>query len=131
MTIVDNVERNAAEPILSFIYSSRFNRNIGPQLTLSSVSRNPIGLEGEIERDNDKRSADRSSKAPNRCPPGRISRCVRSLPLGAQFAFALPFWLVAWGAILEKLRVGLIRRDLACLLGEIEIGLMQLFMGIV
>ena len=68
------------------------------------------------------------------CPKCAIFSSLSSAPLGAKIAFALPFWLVAWGAILEGVGVGLSRRrrfNLLWLLGGVAIGLIPLFLGIV
>ena len=68
------------------------------------------------------------------CPKCAIFGGIGRAPLSAKIAFALPFWLAAWGAILEGLGVGLSRKrrlSLSWLVGGMAVGLIPFLLGIV
>ena len=74
---------------------------VSPQLSLRSIAGNRIGTESQSKSDQNKNRAYSGSEPGNRCPPGRISGCIRRFPLGAQIGISL---VVALAALLSLAR---------------------------
>lgn len=65
------------------------NGEVATNLRLTGFASNSVGLEGEIDGNEDKQAADPAYPSLPRCPPGRVSGCIRRFPLGAQIGISL------------------------------------------
>ena len=125
-----------------------FGGDIRSELSFCSISGNLIGLSHRFGRfagifdrlpgKNDLPKQQGGSDDPDPdaplCPKCAILGGVGRAPLSAKIAFSLPFWLVAWGAILEGLGLGISRRrsfNPFWLFSVIAVGLIPLLVGIV
>lgn len=75
------------------------DRNVGPKLLFVSVPSDAVGAIGKPESKTYPKQAESAESAPNYCPPGRVSGCIRRFPLSAQIVIALIAPLAAWWAL--------------------------------
>jgi hypothetical protein len=89
--------------------------DVSSKLSLRGIARDPVGAKGQVESDQNQNGANRRGEPSYRCPPGRVSGCVRRFPLGAQIGIALVIAGLALALIVRALRpLGLLvvtRRD--------------------
>jgi hypothetical protein len=92
-----------------------FNANVSSQLAFGRVSGDPVGLKGKEQGAKNKQAADTAYPSAPRCPPGRISGCIRRFPLGAQIGISLIIaglaWASIWGAFRPFGLLVITRRD--------------------
>ena len=125
-----------------------FGGDIRSELSICGISGNFIGLSHRFSRfagiydrlpgKNDLPKQQGGSDDPDPdaqlCPKCAILGSIGRAPLGAKIALSLPFRLVAWGAILEGLGLGISRRrsfNAFWLFSVIAVGLIPLLVGIV
>lgn len=69
------------------------------QLSLNRFPRNTVGMKREAKGNPNANKADGADDAPNYCPPGGVSGCVRRFPLSAQIGIACIIFGAAWLAL--------------------------------
>jgi hypothetical protein len=77
---------------------------ISAQLLSRSFSGDSVGLEGKAQGYNNPQKAKAAEPSSERCPPSRVSGCVRRLPLRAQIGISLVIAAFAWIALWRALR---------------------------
>ena len=76
---------------------SRGDADICSKLPLSGIAGNPIRSESKPQSHQNQYRAYSTGEASDRCPPGRVSRCIRRFPLSAQIGISL---IIALSALL-------------------------------
>jgi len=141
LTIILHIKNNPRVRAIRIDDCGSRASHVSTNLKFSGLSRDLISffrpVQGDTrvnDRDNQADGADYGNPDPAFCPQGAGFGGSRCLPLGAQIAFAAPFWLGAWCAIFEGFGVGFSKRrgfKLKWLIADVSIGLIPFLLGII